>query len=117
MARFFGEIGYGETVETPPESGIWVDEITEYLYYGDVIRNTRNLDAGEGLNSNLSVGNSISIVADQYANEHFHEIKYVKWSGVCWTVTQVEVRAPRLVLTLGEVYNGPVLCPSEEGDG
>ncbi len=107
MARFFGEIGYGDSVETFPGSGVWVDVITEFPYRGDVIRNTRNLEDSEKFNSNITVANSISVVADGYAFEHFFNIKYVRWAGVLWTVTTVEVRSPRLILNLGSVYNGP----------
>jgi hypothetical protein len=105
MTRFFGRIGYGETVETA--SGVWEDTIVERSYYGDVIRNARNLREGENLNFDLSVQNSIRIVADAYANEHFFNIRYVEWAGALWTVTSVEVQSPRLLLRLGEVYNGP----------
>lgn len=105
MAKFHGEIGYGETVEKAP--GVWEDVITEKSYYGDVIRNTRQLKEGEGVNADLSVGNSISIVADAYANEHFFAIRYIKWAGALWTVSNVEVQSPRLILRLGGVYNGP----------
>jgi hypothetical protein len=105
MARFYGRIGYGESEETSP--GVWVDTIVEYLYYGDVIRNTRQLSQGEYLNRDLSVSNSISIVADSYANDHFFAIRYVEWAGTLWTVDDVEVQSPRLILRLGEVYNGP----------
>ena len=105
MARFFGRVGYGESVETAP--GVWTDEITEHEYYGDVIRNSRQLREGENLNPDLSVQNSISIVADEFANDHFFAIRYVEWSGVLWTVSSVEVQSPRLLLGLGEVYNGP----------
>jgi len=107
MARFYGRIGYGESVETEDGSGIFVDNITERSYYGDVIRNTRNLQPGENLTPDLSVSNLISIIADAYANDHFFAIRYVEWAGVLWTVTNVEVQRPRLLLTLGEVYNGP----------
>jgi len=79
----------------------------EYVFYGDVIQNRRNLQQGENLNKDLSVSNSISIVADAYARERFSAIRYVEWAGQLWTVTGVEVQAPRLVLQLGEVYNGP----------
>lgn len=106
MARFFGVVGYGESIEDPSDSGVWTDVITEAPYYGDVIRNTRKLDAGEGLNDDITVNNSISIVADDYAIAHFFNIKYVQWSGVLWTVTNVEVKSPRLILSLGGVYNG-----------
>lgn len=104
MARFYGKVGYGESVESVP--GVWVDEIVEFPYYGDVIRNVRRFSEGENLNDDLSVNNSISVVADQYANEHFFAIRYVEWAGTLWTVSDVEVQSPRLLLRLGEVYNG-----------
>jgi len=109
MARFHGDVGYGESIETPPDSGVWEDVITEFPYTGDVVRNTRQLEEGEGLNNDINVGNSISIVCDQYAIEHFFLIKYVRWMGALWTVTSVEVRSPRLILRLGSVYNGPTV--------
>jgi hypothetical protein len=107
MARFSGKVGYGEPIESSP--GVWNNEITEYPYYGDVIRNARSLEqpGTPQLNANITVVNSISIVADAYAREHFHLIKYVEWSGSLWTVDSVEVQAPRLILRLGTVYNGP----------
>jgi len=105
MARFFGRIGYGETKETAP--GVFVDDIVEHSYFGDVIRNARNLQQGENLNKDLNVQNSISIVADAYANDNFFNIRYVEWAGALWTVSSVEVQSPRLLLRLGEVYNGP----------
>lgn len=114
MARFFGRVGYGESVETEDGSGIWADEITEHSYYGDVIRNARNLRQGENLNDDLNVQNSISIVADAYANDHFFAIRYVEWAGTLWTVSSVEVQSPRLILILGEVYNGPTFVSTPE---
>lgn len=107
MAKFYGRIGFGESQETPSGSGVWVDTTVEYMYYGDVVRNTRKLEPGESLNSDISVGNSISIVADAYAREHFFAIRYVEWAGALWTVSDVEVQSPRLLLRLGGVYNGP----------
>jgi hypothetical protein len=107
MARFYGEIGYGEPVEDPPDSGVWVDKMTEYPYQGDVIRNTRQLGNAEKVNRDVVVANSISVVADKLANENFFNIKYLRWGGVLWAVTTVEVRSPRLILSLGSVYNGP----------
>jgi hypothetical protein len=105
MAKFYGEIGYGEAVESAP--GVWTDVIIEMKYYGDVIRNIRKLEDGVGLNKDLAVNNSISIVADAYANEHFHAIRYIRWAGALWTVSTVDVQSPRLVLQLGGLYNGP----------
>lgn len=105
MAKFFGEIGYGLSMETAP--GVWKDVITEKQYYGDVVRNTRQMREGEKVNDDLSVGNSISIVADAYANEHFFAIRYIRWAGTLWKVADVQVESPRLLLRLGGVYNGP----------
>jgi len=107
MPKFFGKVGYGNSIEEPSGSGIWVDQIVEYAYYGDILRNTRRLEQGEQLNSNVVVDNYISIVADQFANENFSDIRYIQWAGTLWTVTNVEVQRPRLLLTLGSVYNGP----------
>ncbi len=107
MARFLGKVGYGDSVETAPDSGVWVDVIEEKDYQGDVIRNTRTLDNSDSVNGEITVANQISVVADEYAFEHFFNIKYVGWAGELWTVTSVEVRAPRLILSLGSVYNGP----------
>ena len=106
MTKFHGKVGYGEQIETSP--GVWQDVITEIDYFGDVIRNTRRLLDDQKVNNDLNVGNSISIVADAYANEHFFAIRYVQWAGTLWRVSDVEVQSPRLLLRLGEVYHGPV---------
>ena len=104
MAKFYGEVGYGESVEVRP--GVWEDVITERKHFGDIIRNARKLDGEEKVNADISVNNSISIVADAYASEHFFAMRYVKWAGALWTVQTVEVERPRLILRLGGVYNG-----------
>ena len=105
MAKFHGRVGFGEQAETAP--GVWTEQITEHSYYGDIVQNSRGLREGDNLNPDVTVGNSISIVADSHARENFFAIRYVEWAGVLWTVINVEVQAPRLILRLGEVYNGP----------
>lgn len=102
MEKYFGKIGYASSTETSP--GVWMPEITEYEYYGDVVRNLRRMDQNTEVNGPLTVSNSISIVADAFAYDHFFEICYATWMGVKWKVTNVEVNRPRLVLTLGGVY-------------
>jgi hypothetical protein len=104
MAKFYGKIGYGVTAETAP--GVHEETIVERTYSGDITRTSRMLREGELVNPALTLGNSISIVADAYANEHFFAIRYVEWEGARWTVVEVEVQHPRLLLRLGEVYNG-----------
>jgi hypothetical protein len=104
MAKFYGNVGYGQSVEFI--AGVYKDTITEFPYFGDVIRNTRRLVDGAKVNDDLTVGTSISIVADAYANENFFAMRYVKWMGKLWIISEVEVQTPRLLLTLGGVYNG-----------
>ena len=95
MGKFYGSIGYAETVETSP--GVWVEQITERKYYGDVNRDSRRLQSANQL---------ISIVADPYAYNHFHSMRYVEFMGAKWKVSTVEPKPPRLILTLGGLYNG-----------
>lgn len=104
MARYCGKIGFAETKETRP--GVWKDEIISRTYYGDLTRNARRLQASGNLNDNIVVTNELSIVADPYANENFHAMRYAEFMGVKWKITSVEVQYPRLILSLGEVYNG-----------
>lgn len=107
MAKFFGELGYGHAVETPAGSGVYIDQITERSYYGDVVRNSRRLEAPQKVNFDIQLSNSIRIVADDYADQNIEAIRYVRWNGSLWIVNYVEVQRPRLVLELGGVYNGP----------
>ena len=104
MARFYGAVGYGMAEETRP--GVWEDKISERNYYGDVERVSRQLREAEKLNSDINLSMSISIVADAFANEHIFAIRYVRWSGGLWTIRNVEIKAPRLILHIGGVYNG-----------
>lgn len=105
MTRFSGKVGYGATVETAP--GVHEDVITEYPYFGDVVRNSLKFREGVSVNNDISVSNSISIVADAYANANFFAMRYVEWAGALWTISEVEQQSPRLLLRLGGVYNGP----------
>lgn len=104
MSKWYGPIGYAESVETRP--GVWKDKITERMYSGELVRNTRRLQSSDTLNDDINVANEISIVADPFANQNFHSMKYVEFMGTKWKITNVEVRYPRLILTIGGVYNG-----------
>ena len=84
MAKWFGKIGFAETKETSP--GVWSEEIVDHEYYGDVLRNSRRLQASDKLNDDINISNEIM--------------------GTKWKITNVEVKYPRLVLTIGGLYNG-----------
>lgn len=103
MAKFYGTIGYAVTEETSP--GVWEEKTTERMYYGELVRNTRKLQTADQLNDNINVANEISILADPFANENFHSMRYVEFMGAKWKITNVEVQYPRLILSVGGVYN------------
>ena len=104
MAKFYGVIGYAETLETSP--GVWTEQITERNYYGDLIRNTRKLQSADKLNDDINISNEISIVADYFANQNFHLMRYVCFMGAKWKITNIDVQFPRLLLSIGGIYNG-----------
>ena len=104
MAKFYGTIGYVNTVETEP--GMWEEQKTERQYSGELVKNTLRLESSGGVNDNVNISNEVSIVADPYAYENFHAMRYIKFMGAKWKISNIEVRYPRLILTIGGVYNG-----------
>lgn len=103
MARWYGTIGYAEVTETAP--GVWTETIVPREYYGDLNRNIRHISSNDKVNEDISVNNELSIISDPYAMENFYQMRYAEFMGVKWKVSSVEVRYPRLILSLGGVYN------------
>lgn len=105
MNKWFGAIGFAEeSKETAPS--VYEEEIVERKYYGDIKKNNRKLSVSDSVNGDISVSNQLSIIADPYAQSHFYSIRYVTFCGTKWTVSNVDVEYPRLILTLGGVWNG-----------
>lgn len=104
MAKFCGKIGYSVTIETNP--GIWQERITERACTGELLRNTRKLQGSDRVNSDITIANEISIIADPYANGNFHAMRYVTFMGARWKIESIEVQYPRLILSIGGIYNG-----------
>lgn len=104
MSKWAGMLGFAETKETAPS--VYEEVITERQYYGDALKNNRRINSPDKVNSDISVSNSISIVADPYAQNHFYSIRYATFCGAKWKVTDVTVEYPRLTLSLGELWNG-----------
>lgn len=104
MAKFFGKIGFAQTVESEP--GYWEESIVERDYYGDINRNTSRYTVDNKVNDDININNLISIVADPYANENFQHMRYAILNGHKWKITNVEIQYPRLLLNLGGLYNG-----------
>ena len=104
MAKWYGKIGF--CVQEEIEPGIWEDKTTEEYYYGELLSNFRKLQNSGGVNDNINIANKISIISDPFAEQNFFAMKYAEFMGVKWKITDVEVQRPRLILTLGGVYNG-----------
>lgn len=103
MGKFYGEIGYAVTEETRP--GVWQERITTRSYVWEVLRNVSKLQGSENLNDNLNIDNRFSVIADPFAYENFSSMRYINWMGALWKINSVEVQRPRLILTIGGVYN------------
>ena len=114
VTKYHGAIGYGQTIEKNP--GVWVETIIEKTYKGDVLRAQARIRDGENLNSNIVADNRISVLADPFAYQNYHSIRYVTYLGAKWSVSSVEVQRPRLILTMGAVYNEQTTGVSSDTD-
>lgn len=103
MAKWYGMIGYGCTVETSPS--VFNEEVIERPYYGDIGKDTRRLQTSDKVNDDIVISNQLSIVSDPYACDNFHSMRYATYLGTKWKITDVEVQFPRLILSLGSEYN------------
>lgn len=103
MGKFCGKIGFSKTVETSP--GVWEEQITEHTCRGDITRCFRKYEQSGQLNDNISLSNELSIIADPIVTFCLESIRYVVYMGAKWKVNSIEVQYPRLILSIGGVYN------------
>ena len=102
--KFHGAVGFVEVSEKRP--GVKTLIPVEHSYSGDVLRRSIRFQNGESVNDTITPSQQISILSDPYARSHVGSIKYVKWMGTAWKITEVSVQYPRIILTLGGAYNG-----------
>jgi len=106
MARkYYGMIGFLKLVEKP--GSVWEEEIVEHPYKGDVLRFSVQYPKGSGLNDDVKLSNEIQIVADSFAYQNAHLMKYVTYLNAKWTITNITIDRPRITLSIGGEYNGP----------
>lgn len=104
MSKFCGIVGFSIQKKTGP--GVWSDEIVEQKYYGDLLKNIRKNQNSSNVNDNITISNEVSIISDEFATNNYSSIVYVVLKGVKWKVTDINIQYPRLILSLGGVYNG-----------
>ena len=104
MGKWHGKVGYVKSVETAP--GVWNPEVTEKPHSGDLLSNTNQWVNSGNVNDDIQVANKISMIANPFAQQNFQFIRYAEFMGTMWAVTTVEYQHPRIILTLGGVWNG-----------
>lgn len=104
MAKFYGIIGFAITVETSP--GVWIDDIVEKTYTGDVLKKSQRWDYKENVNPDVTISDMISIIADEYTLSNVYAMKYIKWRGATWAISLIRIERPRIILEIGGLYSG-----------
>ena len=104
MAKFSGKIGYAIQVESKP--GVWTNQIVEKSYRGDFVLKQQRWETTEAVNSNLTLDNSVSIIADPYAYTNLGFMKYIIIGGKKWKISSLAINRPRIVIQIGGIYNG-----------
>lgn len=112
MSKWFGKIGYAIQKESEP--GIWEDEIVERDYYGDLLTDNRKRQTNNNVLDEITLSNMVSIIADPFAYNNCSCMAYAEIMGARWKISEIEVKPPRLNLTIGGVYNGNTPRTSDE---
>lgn len=108
MGKFFGAVGFEQTAELDPinEPGIYTENIVAKNYYGDAERDTLAVQQSKlSINDDIKLTNRFSIIADPFAQENYQSIRYVEYRGAKWRASNVELAYPRIIITVGGVYN------------
>lgn len=102
--KWSGKIGFAQTHEDAPS--VYVEKITERRYFGDVVELGRQMQGSDQINEDVTVGNQLSVLGDPFAQSNLYAMRYVTFMGQRWKITGVKVQYPRLILTLGGLWNG-----------
>ena len=104
--KYYGKICFSVTAEDPDRPGIFTEQIVEKYYYGDIIKLSRQWNQGSKVNDDLNVSNQISILADGFLTDNFVNMRYIEWLGQKWKISNIDpMQYPRLILTIGGLYN------------
>lgn len=104
MGKYYGKIGFTTTSET--DTSVWISEISEERYYrGDIIKNYSKTESDASINDSVTINNRISIISDDFAYKNMSRMAYAEWRGIYWKIKSIEFNHPRLILTLGGLYD------------
>lgn len=104
MARFTGLVGYVTQEQSVP--GVWSPVENSKMMKGDIIRQSSSSQNGDKVNSDITLSHRVSLLGDAYAFGNYYTIKWVQLDGRKWQVSSVELQRPRIIVTLGGLWNG-----------
>jgi hypothetical protein len=104
MSKFAGLVGYVTQEESAP--GVWTQVDKTSKMKGDIIRQSSSSQNGDKINSDVALSHRVSLLGDSYAFNNYFAIKWIQIDGRKWQVTSVELQRPRIILTVGGLWNG-----------
>jgi len=104
MAKFAGLVGYVTQEETRP--GVWTTVEKPVMMKGDVLRQTYSSQNDSKVNSDITLNHRVSLIGDSYALHNYYYIRWIELHGKKWEISSVELQRPRIIVTLGGVWNG-----------
>lgn len=104
MAKYAGLVGYVSLVESPP--GVWNQVSNPKRMRGDIIRQSSSNQNGDKVNSDITLNHRVSLIGDAYSLGNYSDIKWIEIDGKKWEVNSIEIQRPRIIVTLGGVWNG-----------
>lgn len=103
MPKYAGLVGYVTEEETTP--GVWTGKSTTRRMRGDMINQTSRTQNDDKVNSDVTLSHRVSLVGDAYAFDNYFNIRWIEVDGYKWEVNSIEVKRPRLIVSLGGPWN------------
>lgn len=101
--KWYGNIGFGIPVN---ENDIHTEVITDKPYKGDILENNLRWQQSDKIDDDLNITNKISVIANDFAYDNIGYMKYVELRGNKWKIVSATLQYPRILLTIGGVWNG-----------
>lgn len=104
MAKYAGLVGYVTQEQKVP--GVWSSVENPRMMKGDILRQYSTNQDGSKVNGDVSFNHRISLIGDAYSFANYFSIKWIQNDNIKWKVTSIEIQRPRIIVSLGGVYNG-----------